>query len=91
MYQAYQEHLRSAGVQGLPCHPVFHKDIWLLKETGAIVFDGAEAISFGTTPPQDLLPAYELPGTTTASSTRCTLPSSSLRQSAGRGVACSSP
>ena len=59
MYQAYKEHLRSAGIRRLPCRPVFHKYIWLLKETGAIKVDGAEAISLGSTPPQDLPPDYE--------------------------------
>jgi len=59
MYQAYKDHLRSAGVRRLPCRPVFHKYIWLLKETGAIIFDGAEPISFGSAPPRDLPPDYE--------------------------------
>ena len=59
MFQAYREHLRTAGVRKLPCRPVFHKYIWLLKETGAIIFDGAEAISFGSAPPRELPPDYE--------------------------------
>ena len=59
MYQAYKGHLRTAGIRKLPCRPVFHKYIWLLKETGAIIFDGAEAISFGSSPPRDLPPDYE--------------------------------
>jgi hypothetical protein len=54
-----KDHLRSAGAQRLPCRITFHKYIWLLKETGAIVFDGAEAISFSDEPPQDLPPDYE--------------------------------
>jgi hypothetical protein len=59
MYQAYKGHLRTAGVRKLPCRPAFHKYIWLLKETGAIIFDGAEAISFGSSPPRDLPQDYE--------------------------------
>ena len=59
MYQAYKGHRRTAGVRKLPCRPVFHKYIWLLKETGAIIFDGGEAISFGSSPPRDLPPDYE--------------------------------
>ena len=59
MYQAYKDHLRSAGVRRLPCRPTFHKYVWLLKETGAIVFDGAQAISFSAKPPEDLPPDYE--------------------------------
>jgi hypothetical protein len=59
MYQAYKEHLRSAGARRLPCRITFHKYVWLLKETGALIFDGAEAISFSDEPPQDLPPDYE--------------------------------
>ena len=59
MYQAYKDHLRSAGVRHLPCRLTFHKYVWLLKETGALVFDGAEAISFSAEPPEDLPPDYE--------------------------------
>ena len=59
MYQAYKGHLRHAGVRKLPDRLVFHKYIWLLKETGAIIFDGAEAISFGSFPPTPLPPDYE--------------------------------
>jgi len=59
MYQAYKEHLRVAGVRKLPCRPTFHKYVWLLKETGALVFDGVLAISFSAEPPEDLPPVYE--------------------------------
>ena len=59
MYQAYKEHLRAAGVTRLPCRLTFHKYVWLLKESGAIVFDGAEAVSFGQGTPQPLPPGYE--------------------------------
>jgi hypothetical protein len=57
---AYKGHLRSAGVHRLPCRPVFHKYFWLLKETAyAILFDGAEAVSWAQTPPEPLPPDYE--------------------------------
>ena len=59
MYQAYKDHLRSAGVRRFPCRPTFHKYVWLLKETGAIIFDGAQAISFSAEPPEDLPPDYK--------------------------------
>ncbi|GEM_PF-6872567 len=59
MYQAYKNHLRSAGVHKLPCRLTFHKYVWLLKESGAIVFDGAQATSFSAKPPEDLPPDYE--------------------------------
>ena len=58
MDQAYKDHLRSAGIRP-PLPSPFHKYIWLLKETGALIFDGAEAISFNAKPPEDLPPDYE--------------------------------
>ena len=54
IYKAYKAHLRRAGVRKLPCRPTFHTYIWMLKETGAIIFDGAEAISFGISQPEVL-------------------------------------
>ena len=59
MYQGYKDHLRTAGVRKLPGRLTFHKYIWLLKETGAIIFDGAEAISFSADPPEDIPADYE--------------------------------
>lgn len=56
MYHAYKIHLRGGGVDKLPCRPTFHSYIWKLKETGAIVFDGADPVSFTEDPPE-LLPA----------------------------------
>jgi hypothetical protein len=47
MFRGYKEHLRDAGVAKLPCRQTFHTYIYLLRGTGAIVFDGAEAIAFG--------------------------------------------
>ncbi len=58
MYQAYKDHLRGAGVRKLPCRPTFHKYVWLLKETGALVFAGAQTISFSSGPPKDLPADY---------------------------------
>ena len=46
MYQAYKDHLRSAGVRKLLCRSTFQKYVWLLKEAGAIVVEGA--ITFGS-------------------------------------------
>jgi hypothetical protein len=51
MFQAYKSHVIEAGYKAA-CRPVFHKYIWLLKETGAIVFDGAEPSAWeGAQPP----------------------------------------
>ena len=65
IYQAYKAHLRRAGVRKLPCRPTFHTCIWMLIETGAIVFDGAEALSFSAAQPEtlpvDYAPACGMP------------------------------
>ncbi len=53
MYQAYKDHLCSAGVRRLPCCPTFHKYVWLLKKSGAISFQ------FSAEPPEDFPPDYE--------------------------------
>ena len=58
MYRAYKGHLKGAGISNLPCRQTFHTYIWLLKETNAITFDGAEAISFGEEEPLDLPDGY---------------------------------
>ncbi len=59
MYQAYRGHLRGAGIRKLPCRTTFHKYVRLLKETGALVFDGAQAISFSIDPPAGLPAGYQ--------------------------------
>ncbi len=59
MYHAYKIHLRGGGIDKLPCRPTFHSYIWKLKETGAIVFDGAEEISFTEAPPEPLPAGYQ--------------------------------
>jgi hypothetical protein len=59
MYRTYKLHLLDAGVAKPPCRSTFHGYIWMLKETGAVAFDGAEAVSFGDEEPEDLPPDYD--------------------------------
>jgi len=59
MFQAFKDHLRDAGYRNFPCRLSFHKYVWLLKETGALVFDEAEPIAFGFTPLEALPTGYQ--------------------------------
>lgn len=65
MFRAYKEHLRDQGTVKILCRQTFHGYIWLLKEVGALAFDGAEAIAFGEEPaealPADYVPACASP------------------------------
>ncbi len=59
MFQAYKTHLRGAGYSRFPCRLSFGKLVWLLKETGALVFDEAEPVAFGLDDPEALPAAYD--------------------------------
>lgn len=67
MFRRYKNHLQGAGVVKLPCRQTFSTYIYLLKETGAVVFDGAEAVAFGGEEfqpealPVDYVPACGMP------------------------------
>ncbi len=58
MCQAYQDHLRSAGVRRLSLPPHLPQ-VHLAAEGDGLAFDGAQAISFSAEPPEDLPPDYE--------------------------------
>lgn len=58
MYSAYKLHLKDVGVSKFPCRQTFHTYIYLLNHTGAVAFDGAEAIGFGGEEPEDLPDGY---------------------------------
>ena len=62
MFRAYKGHLRAGGVQKIPCRATFHTYIWMLKEVGAIIFDGAEPVSFFGDEPPATVPADYVPG-----------------------------
>ena len=50
MYQAYKAHVRGAGYRA-PGRLSFHKYVWYLNQTGALVFDGAEPSGWDGAPP----------------------------------------
>ena len=58
IFRAYKEHLVSQGTVKVLCRQTFHGYVWLLKEVGALAFDGAEAVSFGDEPAEALPPDY---------------------------------
>ena len=54
-FRAYKAHQRAGGVRHVSCRGSFGSVIWMLHQTKAIAFDGAELVSFdgppGTLPP----------------------------------------
>jgi hypothetical protein len=62
IFQGYKEHLVGAGYKA-PCAQTMHVYVWMLKEVGAIVFDGAEPSGWdgAQPPPPGYLPACGSP------------------------------
>ena len=60
MFRAYKQHLVAGGVNHVSCRGSFGSVIWMLKETEALRFDGAEAVAFGGAPPAALPPEYQV-------------------------------